>query len=106
MSLINSDTSYACISSHLKLIDIIDDDWVLDQLEDDDIDLPKDMAFDEEDDDQDSETGRISPDDIWEDNGLDEFSKDINNNTSTSTTHISIETPQSPTRANQGNNES
>ena len=30
-----SDTSYAIVSEKLRLIDIIDDEWVMDQLSDD-----------------------------------------------------------------------
>ena len=36
-----SDTSYSAVSRRHKVLDVVDEEWICDQLSDDDIDVPK-----------------------------------------------------------------
>lgn len=69
-----SDTNYASVAQNLKNIDVIDDEWLLDTLSDDEIDVRK--PFDSKNDEEDEEDPQVDADDVWDDLGIDAFASD------------------------------
>jgi hypothetical protein len=71
-----SDTNYSKVSESFKRVDIIDDDWILDNLSDDDIEIPKDFQLQEEEEEPNelylNSQGNPAedPEDVWDDEGL------------------------------------
>ena len=77
-------SSDSCYSLRLRCranLSVIDDEWLLDSLSDDEIEVANEVsrnAMNEDDDDLDDEEGdavfrRINEEDCWEDLGLDIF---------------------------------
>jgi hypothetical protein len=75
-----SDTSFSSLCCQFRNIDVVDEDWILDCLSDDEIDLPDEFQMvldliDEEDHEMD-DMDPLTKKDEWDDNGMDRFIAD------------------------------
>lgn len=95
-----SDVSYTAVSQRLlqnSRIDVIDDAWLTDTLSDDEIEVPKDIYMNEDEDDE-ADNG-ILGEDSWNDPGLDRF---MNEQTTNFPTSISMPSQPSIQTATAG----
>jgi hypothetical protein len=76
-----SDSDFVSASRRLPCADLNDESWAKDSLSDDEIDVPKDILFDElnedEDDDEEESGVVLSTSEIWGDLGLDRFLQEL-----------------------------
>lgn len=84
-----SDTNFPHVSSMFKFASVLDDnDWILATLSDDDIEIPKELQINEEEEEPglggDHNINEMSedPEDVWDDDGLDGFHDSFDNKSS------------------------
>jgi hypothetical protein len=98
-----SDSDFGAVACRLRNVGTNDEIWVKDSLSDDEIDVPKDMVFalNEEDEDEEEESGAIfNANEIWGDLGLDGFLQELASLNSAPLQLQPLNFPKSPGQGN------
>jgi hypothetical protein len=99
-----SDTSFSAVNSGLERAQIYDDEWMMDSLSDDDVDIPKQFEMAEDDDECEDPCLEEKLEAAWDELCLDQFINSLNSATTAGGNGSSNNGSSNGAGAPQGNN--